>query len=111
MAIKANITIDQGSDFSTTVNITDGSGSATDLTGYTGAAQIRKHWSSTTSYDFTVTIPAPETDGIVQLALSSAQTSAIPPGRYNYDIELTSSGNVVSRIVEGLVTVTPEITR
>jgi hypothetical protein len=42
----------------------------------------------------------------------NAVTSAnVTPGRYVYDCELTSSSNVVSRLVEGIVTVTPQVTR
>jgi hypothetical protein len=33
------------------------------------------------------------------------------PGRYLYDVEITSSEGEVSRVVEGVVTVTPGITR
>jgi len=32
-------------------------------------------------------------------------------GRYVYDVETTSGSGVVSRIVEGIITVTPEVTR
>ncbi len=111
MAIKANITVEQGADFSTHINITDNNGVAVDLTGYTGASQMRKHWTSSTSYPFTVAFASPTTSGVVTLSMTAAETSAIPPGRYNYDVELTSSANSVSRIIEGLVTVSPEITR
>jgi hypothetical protein len=32
-------------------------------------------------------------------------------GRYVYDVELTDTSNSISRIVEGIVTVTPQVTR
>ena len=42
-----NLVIDQGADFTQTFNLEDdASASALDLTGYTGAAQLRKHSSS-----------------------------------------------------------------
>ena len=46
MAIIANIFIDQGTDFSITVDVTDSAGNVLDLTGYSAAAQIRKTYSS-----------------------------------------------------------------
>ena len=49
--------------------------------------------------------------GQVTLSMNSATTATITPGRYVYDCELTSSANVVSRLVEGIVTVTPQVTR
>ena len=109
MAIKANLIIDQGSTYSTLINITDENDVAIDLTGYTGAAQIRKHYSSTANTPFAVVISA--SDGAVALSLSANQTSSLLAGRYVYDVELTSAGGVVSRVVEGIVTVTPQVTR
>jgi hypothetical protein len=32
-------------------------------------------------------------------------------GRYVYDVEITSSGGEVTRVLEGQVEVTPEVTR
>jgi hypothetical protein len=45
------------------------------------------------------------------LGMSANTTSAITAGRYLYDLEVTDSTGVKSRLVEGIVTVTPEITR
>lgn len=109
MATKANIIVDQGTTFSTVINLTDDNGDPIDLTGYTGESEIRKHYSSSNSQSFTVTLGG--TLGSLELGLSASQTSNLTPGRYVYDVEITSSSNVVSRIVEGIVTVTPEVTR
>jgi hypothetical protein len=109
MAIKANLIIDQGTTFSTSVDVTDENDLPIDLTGYTGTAQIRKHYSSSNSTPFAVGIDGP--DGTVTLNLTAAQTGALTAGRYVYDVELTNSSNVISRIVEGIVTVTPQVTR
>ena len=46
MAIIANLFIDQGTDFSITVDVTDAAGTALNLSGYTAAAQIRKTYAS-----------------------------------------------------------------
>ena len=48
MAIIANLYIDQGTDYSITVDCTDSAGEVLDLTGYTAAAQMRKTYSSST---------------------------------------------------------------
>lgn len=109
MAIKANLIIDQGSTYSTVIDITDDNDAPIDLTGYTGSAQLRKHYSSSNSTPFTVSISP--SDGGVSLSLTSTQTSALRAGRYVYDVELTNASNVVSRIVEGIVTITPQVTR
>lgn len=109
MAIKANIVVDQGSSFSTSINITDTTDAVIDLTGFTGVAQMRKHYTSSTATPFTVTIvPA---SGTVRLALTANATANLVAGRYVYDVELTDDAGVISRIVEGIVTVTPNVTR
>lgn len=108
MAIKANIVIDQGTDYTTAINVTDEYDVAIDLTGYTGAAQMRKHYTSTAQTAFTVTVA---NNGVVTLTMNSATTNAISSGRYVYDCELRSSANIASRLIEGIVTVTPQVTR
>lgn len=111
MAAKANIVIDQGTDFTTTITVTDADENVVDLTGYTGAGQIRKHYESSTATDFTLSFGTPRTDGKVTIALSRVQTANLEAGRYVYDVELTSSANTTSRLSEGIVTVTPQVTR
>jgi len=108
MAQKANLIIDQGSDFSTTLDITDEEGSPIDLSTYTAAAQIRKHYTSLTKTDFTVSTTA---SGIVTLFLSANTSNELESGRYVYDVELTANTGSITRIVEGIVTITPSVTR
>jgi hypothetical protein len=43
--------------------------------------------------------------------LSKTVTNAIEAGRYVYDVELTSSGDKTTRLVEGIATVTPQVTK
>lgn len=110
MATKANLIIDQGSDFSTTIDLTDENDDPIDLTDYTGAGQIRKTYTSSNSVSISVSLNG--TTGVVGLALTSTQTSNMAAGRYVYDVELTSTGSgAVSRILEGIVTITPQVTR
>lgn len=110
MAIKANLVIDQGADYQTSLNITDDDGYPVDLTGYTGVAKIRKHYTSTNAVSFTVTITA--NTGNVALSLTALQTANIVAGRYVYDVKVTDTdANTVTRLVEGIATITPQVTR
>lgn len=109
MAVKADIVIDQGATFQTSIYITDETGTVVPLTGYTANAQMRKHYTSAIAYTFTTAIDA--ANGIVTLSMSANNTSNIPAGRYVYDCELTANTGVVSRLFEGIVTVTPQVTR
>ena len=110
MAIIANIFIDQGADFAITVNVADVDGTTLNLTGYTAAAQMRKTYeSSSVSATFGTAIAA--SDGQVSLSLTDSVTTALSPGRYVYDLVVTSSGSLSTRVVEGLAIVTPGVTR
>jgi len=110
MAIIANLYIDQGSDFSITVDVTNSDGSVLDLSGYSAAAQMRKTYtSSSVSATFSTSIS--EASGQVTLSLTDTQTTALNPGRYLYDLNITSSGGQTSRVVEGQAIITPGVTR
>ena len=43
--------------------------------------------------------------------MTSSTTAGIEEGMYVYDIEITSSAGTVTRLMEGNVTVNPEVTR
>ena len=109
MAIKSNLVVDQGSNFFVIITITDTSGNLVDLTGFTASAQMRKHFTSATAISFTCETGG--ANGTISLALTSEETTAITAGRYVYDVEVTTATDVVSRVVEGIVTVTPNVTR
>ena len=111
MGAKANIVDDQGSDFSTTITVRDNAGAVLNLTNYIGAAQIRKHYTSTTATSMNVVFETPRENGQISLKLTRAQTAGLSDGRYVYDVEVTDSANTRSRLVEGIVTVTPQVTR
>jgi hypothetical protein len=110
MATVANIFIDQGADYSNIITVGSSTGAPLNLAGYTVASQIRKSYSSSIAYNFSSSIfNAPE--GKVRIQLTSTASRAIPPGRYLYDVEITSPTSSKTRVVEGIVTVTPEITQ
>lgn len=109
MSTKANLVIDQGSTYNTALNLADQYGDPLYLGGYTCLAQIRKWYSSTNSISFATSLDVE--NGIISLSLTSNQTGNMLAGRYVYDVELTDSSNNVSRVLEGIVTVTPQVTR
>lgn len=108
MATKSNLVIDQGATFSTDLTLTDENGDALNLVGYTANSQMRKWYTSTNSVSFSAST---NTDtGTVTLSLTANQTALLTAGRYVYDVEI-SDGTTISRIVEGIVTVSPNVTR
>ena len=67
--------------------------------------------SSSASATFTTAISNPTTDGQVTLSMTDTVTTALSPGRYVYDLIVTSSGGLKTRVVEGQAIVTPGVTR
>jgi len=43
--------------------------------------------------------------------MTASATGAIEEGIYVYDVEITASSGAVTRILQGKVTLTPEVTR
>ena len=110
MAIVSNLTVDQGATFNAQIDITDDSGIAQNITGYSVAGQIRKTYDSTTFTAFSASV-SNATGGTITISLTATQTNALAAGRYVYDVEITSGGGVVTRVLEGQVEVTPGVTR
>ena len=109
MAAISNLYIDAGSTFSAIITVRGSDGNALNLTNYTAASQIRKSYGSTTAYSFNASV-YDALSGKVRLQLSAEQSSLIKPGRYLYDIEITT-GATKLRVVEGLAIITAEITK
>ena len=110
MAALSNIYIDQGSDFTTTISLTDSNGDILDLTGYTALAQVRKSYGSTTiAATFTTVLTADS--GQLALSLTDTVTAAMDSGRYVYDVLLTDGSGDKTRVLEGQAILTPGVSR
>lgn len=110
MAGFVELTLEQGANFNTVMDLTDAAGGILNLTGYTVASQMRKSYYSTSATDFTISI-TDATAGRISMTMNSANTANISPGRYVYDVLLTSGTGVKNRIIEGIVVVLPSVTR
>jgi hypothetical protein len=115
-AAIVNLTIEQGADWSQPLQWKTGTPAvAVNLTGYTARMQVRRTAASTektvelTTENGRITITAGT--GTVALSLTAAVTAAIVAGVYVYDLELVSSGGIVTRLVQGTFTVSAEVTR
>ena len=74
MATKVNLVVDQGADFTTTITLTNDDGSTFDLTDYSAASQIRKHYTSSNATNMSVTLNG--NSGIVTLTMNNSVTAA-----------------------------------
>ena len=114
MAVAYNTTIDQGADWYLTVTYENPNGTAINITNYTAALQIRSLPSDPTTVLSLSTgsgITITGATGTVAVRATAAQTGAIDEGTYYYDLEITAPTGVVTRLVQGQVVVSPEVTR
>lgn len=100
--------IEQGSTFSMTITITDENGAVYALTGATAAAILRETYASSAHTDFTCSVA--ESTGVITVSLTAAETAAITITSGVWDIELTE-GTTVTRLLQGTVEISPEVTK
>lgn len=108
-ALPVNLVIEQGTDFEVSLTIKTAGGSAVNLTGYSGVARMKKSYYSQSYTPFSITwVDRP--NGVIKLTLANTVTAALEGGRYVYDLTIESAGAKKTRVIEGLVTVTPGAT-
>lgn len=111
MANQVELYCDQGTDFSYQIDLSNDDGTPLNIAGYTFKSSIRKsYYSSGVTANLTVTVIS-AVNGNVQLSMNSATTSNIKPGRYLYDLKMVDNLNVSSRVIEGIITIYPQITK
>jgi hypothetical protein len=116
MAHYEDLTIDQGTDVAIEIYLVNPDGSVKDLTGYSVSAQMAPRYDAPAleKVAFTASVASPATDGVVNLALTNAQTQTLnAKKRYVYDVEISvddAGSTVVERVLEGKITITPSVT-
>ena len=110
MATISNLYVDQGSTYSNIITVTASNGQPLDLSGYSVDSQMRKSYQSSTYHSFAATGYNADS-GKIRLQLTDEDSGAIPAGRYLYDVEIESASGTRTRVLEGIVTVNPQITK
>lgn len=109
-----NITADQGATFDRVITWKDSNGNAVNLTGYTAKSQIRTTYDSSTIVLEMSTANGRITLGGVLGTITinvAAANMNFSGGQYVYDLELTSAGGTVTRLVMGTFTLRDEVTK
>ena len=106
-----NFVINQGVDFSQSLNLESTEDAPVSITGYAASSYIRKHPESKNIIaGFGISFSNPSA-GELTLSLGSTITSNIKEGRYVYDVVLkNNSTNKKSVIMEGMIFVRSGIT-
>ena len=107
----SNLTVNTGTTFSQIFTLESAdTNSATDLTGFTASAQMRKHPGSSTATDLQTSI-INASGGRIRDGLTTSQTSVLKPGRFMYDVLITDTSGEVTRVLEGSVLVREGVTK
>lgn len=110
-----DILIEQGATFRLSLVWKDSNGVPVNLTGYSARMQVRRTVNNPTKLlDFTTSngaITLGGATGTVTVVGAATLTDDVPPRSGVYDLELQSADGTVTRLLEGKVTITPEVTR
>jgi len=112
MAAYVELLLDQGTTFNNIINITDDvTNASVNISGYSFESQLRRsYYSQSISANIICTITN-AANGEVTMSISAANTSNIKPGRYVFDVKSTDAANTVTRILEGIITINPMVTK
>lgn len=104
--------IDQGTDFNTTISLQDDlTELAQNVQGYVVKGQLRRSLLSVNASANLNCFVSNAANGEIAITLDSGNTSNLRPGTYFYDIKVTDTiYGGTSRLIEGVIFVTPEIT-
>jgi hypothetical protein len=117
MAVAYNTVIDQGADWYFIVTYENPDGTPINITGYTAACQLRSLPNSPTAVLTLTTenggIEITGATGTVALHATADETEVIDEGTYFYDVEIYSYAvpPVITRLVQGQIVVSAEVTR
>lgn len=112
MAAYVELYMDQGTTFRNVINLIDDTTNAyIDINNYTIRSQMRRSYYSANATANLVCTITDSANGEITMTLAAANTSNIKAGRYLFDLETVDTNNTVVRVLEGIITVTPEITR
>ncbi len=111
-----NTIIDQGADWFLNIVYENPNGTPINITNYSAALQVRTSPLAKTSV---LTLTTQNGGLVITGALgkiaahaTAAQTSTITNGKYAYDLEITAPiSNVVTRLIQGTIQVSPQVTR
>lgn len=115
MAEIYDIEVDQGATFQMQLTWKDENGNPVDLAGFTARMQIRKRaradevLAEATTENGYITLGGDE--GTVEISVPASVTEDFDFKRGVYDLELESSGGIVTRLIQGCVYVDREVTR
>jgi hypothetical protein len=109
-AIQLNLYVEAGATFSRSLIYTNDDGSLFDLTDFTAELQVRETVASPEA-TLTVTPNINYETSTVSWEFNATETSDLTEATYVYAMELYGPDDLVIRLIEGVITVSPEVVR
>jgi len=107
MATIKNLVLEQGATFNANIQYLNSNKVPIPLVGYNVRSKMRTSYNAANAAAFVAVITNAAT-GNITLSLTASETAALEYGRYVYDVE-AYSGQVLVRVVEGTIDVTPGV--
>lgn len=109
-----DLNVDQGSTYTLPLTYRDPNNNTVDISGYSARMQLRKTISQETpdlSLVSPTSITVGTTNGQILVTMSAEQTGGLTSKKYVYDLEIESPSGVVTRLIQGNIFVSPQVTR
>ena len=108
MTTTKNLYVDQSASFIEFIDVVDTAGNPVNLLNYTVDAWFAKEYGQATSYAFVVELVTPSK---IKLYLDATTTNQLKAGRYVYDVIVKNSCDEIDRIQQGIIVVSPGVTK
>lgn len=109
MAARVNLYVDQGIDFSATLELTLDNGQLFDVSNKSFYCEAKKLYSTTPIFSANVSIISGDPTNDLLLVINGEDTKNLEPGKYQYDVVMISNSSSL-KILEGLIFLVPTIT-
>ena len=111
MTTRANLYIDQGASFRTSLEINTLSGNEYPIGDKEFFCQVRKVYSSNIAFDAIIEAIDNDVVNTIDLIITPDMTNSIDPGKYQYDVIMKETNGQIVKILEGLMFIIQSITK
>lgn len=112
MAAYVELFMDQGATFNNIININDDVTNANiNIAGYIVTSQMRRSYYSANASANLLCQITDGPSGEITISLTPEETANIKSGRYLFDVMIETPSESKTRLIEGIITVTPRVTK
>jgi len=110
--IEQDFSADQGSDLEIYITVYNDEGNIYDMTNITSiSCFLKRHYDARTHYQISGMVYGDPSMGKILLYATAIEMSNIPYGNYVYDVEVLTNSSKRFKVLKGVVTINPEVTR